>query len=59
MFITHRISSTVFCDRIAVVEGGEIVEVGTHSELMEKHGCYETLFRAQAKYYQKEGDAVL
>ena len=59
VFITHRISSTVFCDRIAVVEGGEIVEVGTHSELMEKHGCYETLFRAQAKYYQKEGDAVL
>lgn len=59
VFITHRISSTVFCDKIAVVERGEIVEVGTHSELMEKHGCYETLFRAQAKYYQKKEDAAL
>ncbi len=59
IFISHRLSSTRFCDRILLMEDGRIEEMGTHEELMEKNGKYAHLFRVQAQYYQdnaqKEG----
>lgn len=54
IFISHRLSSTRFCDRILYLEGGCVAEEGNHEELMEKGGAYAELFNLQAQYYQKE-----
>ena len=51
VYISHRLSSTRFCDNVAVFKNGEIVEYGTHSELMERSGAYAELFQMQAQYY--------
>ena len=53
IFVSHRLSSTVFCDKILVLEEGKIVEEGNHQELMEKHGVYRKLFMLQSQYYEK------
>lgn len=55
LFISHRLSSTKFCDRILVLDGGSVVEEGSHEELMQKDGVYQKLFSTQAKYYEKAG----
>ncbi len=55
IFISHRLSSTRFCDRILFMENGKITESGTHEELMEKNGKYAALFALQSKYYQECG----
>lgn len=52
LFISHRLSSTRFCDRIFVLSGGKIAESGSHEELMSKQGIYADLFFSQAKYYE-------
>lgn len=54
LFISHRLSSTRFCDRIFMLDGGRIVEEGSHQELMEKKGAYYQLFQVQSHYYQKD-----
>ena len=54
IFISHRLSSTRFCDRIFYLENGEIVESGAHEELMAKGGSYAHMFDVQSQYYQKE-----
>lgn len=51
VYISHRLSSARFCDRIAVFNNGEIVEYGTHDELIKHNGLYEELWAMQAKYY--------
>lgn len=51
VFISHRLSSTRFCDRIIVLKDGNISEWGSHAELMRQDGFYAHLYRAQAKYY--------
>jgi ABC-type multidrug transport system fused ATPase/permease subunit len=51
VFITHRLSSTRFCDRIVVLRNGEIVETGTHEELLGRKGYYAELFNMQAQFY--------
>lgn len=50
-FISHRMSSTKFCDRIVVINRGRITEQGTHEELMRENGNYAELFRMQAQFY--------
>lgn len=55
IFVSHRLASTRFCDRIIFMEKGAIVECGTHSELMQLNGKYAQMFRVQSKYYQQEG----
>lgn len=55
VYISHRLSSARFCDRIIVFAGGELVEDGTHDILMRQGGRYAELFKMQAQYY--EGDA--
>lgn len=52
VFISHRLSSTRFCDRILFMENGEIVEQGSHTELMAKKGKYAELFEIQSHYYK-------
>ena len=54
LFISHRLASTRFCDRIVLLENGRITEQGSHEELMEKKGAYARLFEVQGKYYRKE-----
>ncbi len=51
VFISHRLASTRFCDRILVMEDGIITEAGTHEELMARKGSYAEMFRVQSKYY--------
>ncbi len=51
IYISHRLASTKFCNRIIVFEDGRIVEVGTHSELMDIKGLYYNMFTKQAEYY--------
>lgn len=52
IYISHRISSTRFCDRIAVFDKGEIKEYGTFDELMEQKGLYYDFFQKQAEYFR-------
>ena len=54
IFISHRLGSTRFCDQIAMFKEGEIVELGTHSELLEKNGEYAEMFNIQSSYYKDE-----
>ena len=54
VFISHRLSSTQFCDRVFYLENGKIVEEGTHQQLMQKGGQYAKMFAYQAYYYQKK-----
>ena len=52
IYISHRLSSCKFCDRIAVFSEGKIKEYGTHEELVKiDGGVYSEMFRAQARYY--------
>lgn len=51
VFVSHRLSSTRFCDRIILLESGEIREQGTHWELMELGGIYANMFQIQSHYY--------
>lgn len=52
LYISHRLSSCRFCDRIAVFANGEIVELGKHSELVSHGGKYSEMWGAQAQYYE-------
>ena len=56
LFISHRLASTRFCDRILFLKDGRIAEKGTHQQLLEKNGEYARLFAVQSRYYQKGGD---
>lgn len=56
LFVSHRLSSTRFCDRIIYLQNGEIVEIGTHEELMANKKGYYTLYEAQSYYYKQDKD---
>lgn len=53
VFISHRLASTRFCDRILFLENGTITEEGTHAQLLQQGGGYAKLFEVQARYYQE------
>lgn len=53
LFISHRLASTSFCDRIILLEYGKIVEDGTHKSLLAKDGKYAEMFRLQSQYYRE------
>ncbi len=54
MFISHRLSTTVMADEIYMMENGEIVEQGSHEELMKQDGKYAYMFRLQAEKYNEQ-----
>ncbi|WP_440895209.1 ABC transporter ATP-binding protein [Amphibacillus sp. Q70] len=54
IFISHRLSSTRFCDRIIFLADGKIIEEGTHLELMALKGQYYEMFETQSYYYKNE-----
>lgn len=56
LFISHRLASTRFCDRIIFIADGHITEEGTHDQLLARGGAYARLFEVQSRYYQ-EGKA--
>ena len=57
IFISHRLSSTRFCDKIVMFEDGRIIEEGTHEQLIKTNGKYRNMFQVQAQYYKdKEGE---
>ena len=55
IFISHRLASTRFCDRIFLLDNNKLAEVGTHDELIKLGGKYKELFDVQSQYY-KEGE---
>lgn len=52
IFVSHRLATTKFCDRIIVLKGGAVIEEGTHDELMKKQGEYARMYQVQSKYYK-------
>ena len=54
IYISHRLSSTRFCDRIILLDNAQITEVGTHEELLALGGKYAEMFETQSKYYREE-----
>lgn len=54
VFISHRLASTNFCDKIVLLDSGKIEEEGSHDSLMKKEGLYYTMYKEQSKYYRKE-----
>ena len=55
VFISHRLASTRFCDRIFLLDGANFAEEGTHNELMAAGKKYKELFDVQSKYYKEGG----
>ena len=58
IFVSHRLSSATVASKIVVLLEGQVVEEGTHDELMEKRGRYYELFSTQAKRYLAEGERI-
>ena len=56
VYISHRLASTRFCDRIILISDGGIIEEGTHDQLMTQKGRYAELFEVQSRYYREGGD---
>ena len=52
LYISHRLASTRFCDRVVFLDKGKITEIGTHEELLHKKGKYQELFELQSHYYK-------
>jgi ATP-binding cassette subfamily B protein len=58
VFISHRLASTKFCDRIIFYEDGHVKEDGTHEELMAQNGSYAKMFEIQSQYYNEKGGGL-
>ena len=56
IFISHRLASTRFCDKIMLLDGGKIIEIGSHEELLAKNGLYKEMYESQSKYYKEEAN---
>ncbi len=56
IYISHRLASTRFCDRIILLENGNIAEEGTHESLLKTKGRYADLFQIQGQYYAERSD---
>ena len=59
VYISHRLSSTQFCNNVAMFKDGEMIEYGTHNSLMELGGEYANMFEVQAQYYLEHEKAAV
>lgn len=59
IYISHRLSSTRFCDRIIFLDGGKIAEIGTQEELMKHGGKYAAMYETSGKYYHSKEKEVV
>ncbi len=57
VYISHRLASTRFCDRIILLADGKITEEGTHEALLQQGAAYAELFEVQSRYYREEEPA--
>ena len=57
LFISHRLASTRFCNRIILLENGSIAEEGSHEALLQRGGSYAKLFSVQRRYYEEGGES--
>ena len=51
IIVTHRLGSAKIADRIVVMDSGQVVEIGTHDELMRNNKKYKSMYEAQSKWY--------
>lgn len=58
IYISHRLASTRFCDRILMLKDGKITESGEHDQLISKNGDYAYMFEVQSHYYKEEVEAI-
>ena len=58
IYISHRLASTRFCDRILMLKEGRVIESGSHDQLMTKSGEYAYMYEVQSHYYREEAEAV-
>lgn len=58
IIVTHRLGSARLADRIVVMDNGEIVDIGTHEELLSHPGKYADMYAAQAKWYERNDENV-
>ncbi len=56
IYISHRLSSTQFCNNVAMFKDGQLIEYGTHDSLMKQKGEYANMYKIQAQYYVEEGE---
>ena len=56
LFISHRLASTRFCDKILLLDDGKIKEFGSHHELLKQNGLYKEMYESQKKYYEEENN---
>ena len=54
LFVSHRFSTTRFCTKILVMDKGQLAEMGTHNELIEKNGLYSEMYNMQIGLYDNE-----
>jgi ABC-type multidrug transport system fused ATPase/permease subunit len=54
LYISHRLASTRFCDRIAFIKDGVVAELGSHDELIKHNGSYAEMFNIQSHYYKTD-----
>ena len=59
IYISHRLASTRFCDRIIYLENGKNIEIGSHTELMKNGGKYAKLFEIQSHYYNNKNEGII
>lgn len=56
IFISHRLASTKFCDKILLLDSGMIKEFGSHDDLLKQNGLYKEMYESQKKYYEEENN---
>ena len=58
IYISHRLSSTQFCNNVAMFKDGKLIEYGTHESLLKQNGEYANMFKIQAQYYVDAGETI-
>ena len=59
IFISHSLGSTKIADKIVVLDKGQVVQVGTHDELIAKEGKYKEMYEAQSKWYEDDSQSSM